>query len=166
MLARHVGKTVGIVVQIRNHFLRLALAVEHDMAHLDRVEFRRIQREVILDSGLVADLVEHLLLIQSVGNESLELVETDVERVEVLIHIRRAMQAAHAAELIGALLDFVGAHGYALLLRRVNRELVAHDLLDQAFELAGQFQKANELAHVHDFVIDSHYRGHFIRSFN
>jgi hypothetical protein len=48
----------------------------------------------------------------------------------------------------------------------VNRELVAHDLLDQALELAGQFQKTNELGHVHDFVIDSHYRGHFFRSFN
>jgi hypothetical protein len=47
----------------------------------------------------------------------------------------------------------------------VNRELVAHDLLDQALELAGQFQKTNELGNVHDFVIDSYYRGHVIRSF-
>jgi hypothetical protein len=76
------------------------------------------------------------------------------------------MQAAHAAELIGALLDLVGAHGNALLLRRMHGELVAHDLLDQALELASQFQKTNELGHVHDFIIDTHYRGHFIDSFN
>jgi hypothetical protein len=46
----------------------------------------------------------------------------------------------------------------------MHRELVAHDLLDQAVELAGQFQKTNELGNVHEFVIDSHYRGHVIRS--
>jgi hypothetical protein len=46
----------------------------------------------------------------------------------------------------------------------MHGELVAHDLLYQAFELASQFQKSNEFADVHNFIIDSHYCGHVVRS--
>ena len=40
MFARHLGEAVGVVVQHRDHFARFALAVQHDMADLDRVEPR------------------------------------------------------------------------------------------------------------------------------
>jgi hypothetical protein len=75
------------------------------------------------------------------------------------------MQPSHAAKLIGALLNVVGRNDDALLLRRVHRQLVAHYLLDQAFELASQFEKPDELAHIHDFIVNSHYCGHVVRSF-
>jgi hypothetical protein len=47
----------------------------------------------------------------------------------------------------------------------VHGQLVAHYLLYQAFELASQFEKSDELAHIHDFIVNSHYCGHVVRSF-
>ncbi|CAG9197052.1 hypothetical protein PSAB6_180043 [Paraburkholderia sabiae] len=164
MLARHLGECIGIVVQIRDHFLRFAFVVEQDVAHFECIELRRIHRKVLFDFAVAADLVEHLFLKQAVRDERLEVVETDLQGVQILVHIGGAMQPTHAPELIGALLDFVGAHAHAVLLRGVHGQLVAYHLLDQAFELAREFQQTYEFADIHDFIIDSYDRGHLVRS--
>ncbi len=67
----------------------------------------------------------------------------DVERVEIVVHVRRAMQPSHAAKLVGALLDLARpSASMPCCLRRVHRQLVAHELLHQPFELAGQLENA------------------------
>ena len=63
---------------------------------------------------LAADLRHHLFLVQPVGDERLELVQADAQRVEVLVRVGCAVQAAHAAKLVGTLLDFFLRHSNAL----------------------------------------------------
>ena len=89
---------------------------------------------------VAADLRHHLFLVQPVGEERLELVQADVHRVEVLVRVGRPVQAAHPAELVGTFLEFFLRHPNALLLRRLHREPVPDELLDEPLELPVQLR--------------------------
>src|ERR1700730_8522208 len=106
MLARHLVEAIGVLAEHRDHLLGLGLGIENDMAHLDAVKLRRVQLEVPLYGLVAADLAHHLFLIQAVGDEGLELRQTDAHRIEVLVRVGRPVQAAHPAKLVGAFLDF------------------------------------------------------------
>ena len=91
--------------------------------------------------GLVAaDLLHHLLLVEAVGDEGLELVQADAQRVEVVVGVGRPVQAAHAAELVGTLLDLFVGDPHALLLGGAHRDAVPDKLLDESLELPCQLQ--------------------------
>src|SRR5262245_94691 len=160
MLAGHLGKAVRIVAQQRHHFLRLAFGIEDDVAHFDAFELRGIQLEVLVDRLLAADVVDHLFLVEAIGDEGLELVEADAEGVEVAVGVDRAVQSLHAPKLIRALLYFFGRYADALLLRRPDHEPLSDELLDETFELPGELQCPDEAIDADHFVIDSYDRCH------
>ena len=67
-----------------------------------------LQLEILFDRFVAADLLHHLFLVQAVRDEDLEFVQADAERVEVVVHVGRPVQALDAAKLVGPLLDLVG----------------------------------------------------------
>jgi hypothetical protein len=92
----------------------------------------------VFDGLVVADLGHHFFLVQTVGDEVFEFVETDAEGVEVMVHVGRPVQALDAAELVGPLLDFRGRDRQPGFFRRQHGELVAHQLFDQPLELSAE----------------------------
>ncbi len=80
----------------------------------------------------------------------------DAERVEVVVRVRRAVQPLHAAELVGALLDLLRRQLDAVPPRRVRGQLVAHELLHQPLELAGQLEYPHEFVDADHFLVDPH----------
>ncbi|MCY1337214.1 hypothetical protein D9M69_230350 [compost metagenome] len=77
-----------------------------------------------------------------------------------MVHVGGAVQPLHAAELVGALLDFVGRDHHALTFRGVHGQLVAHHLLDQPFELPGQLEQPHEFLDVEHLVVDTDNASH------
>jgi hypothetical protein len=155
VFARHLGKRFRLFLQHRHHLAGLAFGIEHDVADLDAVEARRVEREVLGDGGFAADLFHHGFLVQAVHDPGLEFVQRDAERIEVVVGVGGAVQAEGAAEIVGAFLDLVGGSARRLP-GGARGQAVAHHLLDQAFELPAQLERTDEVIGGDDLVVDAH----------